>query len=42
VLPVWLPGALTRAVRDGALVAPDHADGRITFEEFLTHTRSAP
>ena len=23
------------AVRDGGLVAPAHADGRITFEEFL-------
>jgi uncharacterized protein YbjT (DUF2867 family) len=39
VLPVWLPGAPARAVRDGALVAPDHADGRITFEEFLSGRR---
>jgi uncharacterized protein YbjT (DUF2867 family) len=35
VLPVPLPGRLARAVRDGGLLAPGHADGRITFEEFL-------
>jgi uncharacterized protein YbjT (DUF2867 family) len=39
VLPVRLPGALARAVRDGGLVAPDHDDGRITFEEFLSGRR---
>jgi uncharacterized protein YbjT (DUF2867 family) len=36
VLPVPLPGGLARAVRVGGLTAPGHADGRITFEEFLT------
>jgi uncharacterized protein YbjT (DUF2867 family) len=36
VLPVRLPGGLARAVRGGGLLSPDHADGRITFEEFLT------
>ena len=35
VLPVRLPGGLARAVRDGGLITPEHADGRITFEEFL-------
>jgi uncharacterized protein YbjT (DUF2867 family) len=35
VLPVWLPGGFARAVREGRLTAPEHADGRITFEEFL-------
>lgn len=35
VLPVPLPGRLTAAVRAGGLLAPAHADGRITFEEFL-------
>lgn len=35
VLPVRLPGGLARAVREGRLTAPDHADGRITFDEFL-------
>jgi uncharacterized protein YbjT (DUF2867 family) len=39
VLPVRLPGALAQAVRDGGLVAPDHAEGRITFEEFLSGRR---
>jgi uncharacterized protein YbjT (DUF2867 family) len=40
VVPVPLPGAPARAVRAGALLAPDHADGRITFEEFLGAARA--
>ncbi|MDT7581486.1 MAG: hypothetical protein QOK35_2750 [Pseudonocardiales bacterium] len=35
VLPVPLPGRLAAAVRAGGLLAPAHAEGRITFEEFL-------
>jgi uncharacterized protein YbjT (DUF2867 family) len=35
VLPVPLPGRLAAAVRAGGLLAPAHADGRITFEAFL-------
>jgi len=35
VLPVRLPGRVARAVREGGLLAPAHADGRVTFEEFL-------
>lgn len=35
VVPVRLPGRTFRAVREGALLAPDHADGTITFEDFL-------
>jgi len=35
VLPLPLPGRLARAVRTGGLLDPAHADGRITFEEFL-------
>jgi uncharacterized protein YbjT (DUF2867 family) len=35
VLPVPLPGRLATAVRAGGLLAPAHADGRITFEEYL-------
>jgi uncharacterized protein YbjT (DUF2867 family) len=35
VLPVWAPGAFARAVRAGGLVAPSHADGRITFDDYL-------
>lgn len=39
VLPVRLPGGLARSVRDGGLITPEHADGRITFEEFLRAAR---
>jgi uncharacterized protein YbjT (DUF2867 family) len=35
VLPVPLRGRLAAAVRAGGLLAPSHAGGRITFEEFL-------
>ena len=42
VLPVRLPGGLARAVRDGGLVTPEHADGRITFEEFLAGQATYP
>ncbi len=33
--PVWLPGGAARAVRDGAILAPERAVGRVTWEEFL-------
>lgn len=35
VLPVRVPGAVARAYRDGGHLAPDRAEGRITFEDFL-------
>jgi uncharacterized protein YbjT (DUF2867 family) len=35
ILPVWLPGQAARAVRAGAVVAPEHATGKRTWEEFL-------
>ena len=35
VLPLRVPGAVARGFRDGANLAPDHADGVGTFEEFL-------
>lgn len=35
VLPVRLPGAVARGYRAGGHLAPEHAEGRITFEEFL-------
>jgi uncharacterized protein YbjT (DUF2867 family) len=35
VLPIRLPGKAARAVRGGALLAPDHAVGRTTWEQFL-------
>jgi uncharacterized protein YbjT (DUF2867 family) len=34
-VPVWLPGKGARAFRAGANLAPDHAAGRQTWEEFL-------
>lgn len=35
LLPVRMPGRAARAIRDGANVAPEHADGHQTWEEFL-------
>ncbi|MEO3753965.1 NAD(P)H-binding protein [Streptomyces sp. B6B3] len=35
VVPLRLPGRSFREVRQGALLAPEHAVGRVTFEEFL-------
>jgi uncharacterized protein YbjT (DUF2867 family) len=40
LVPLPLAGAGYRAVRDGALLAPDHADGRRTWAEFLARTVS--
>ncbi|HEU0088564.1 MAG TPA: SDR family oxidoreductase [Pseudonocardiaceae bacterium] len=36
LLPARLPGAVFRAYRQGGHLAPDHAEGRRTFEEYLT------
>jgi uncharacterized protein YbjT (DUF2867 family) len=36
VLPVPLPGSLGRAFRRGWNLTPERADGRITFEEYLS------
>ncbi|KAA9158740.1 SDR family oxidoreductase [Amycolatopsis acidicola] len=35
VLPLRLPGKAFRAFREGRHLAPDHADGRMIFAEFL-------
>ncbi len=35
LMPVRLPGKAFRAMRAGANLTPEHADGRITFEEYL-------
>lgn len=35
LLPVWLPGAVGRGYRSGGHCTPQHAVGKITFEEFL-------
>lgn len=42
ILPVWLPGQTARAHRAGANLAPDHADGRRTWEEFLADRLGLP
>jgi uncharacterized protein YbjT (DUF2867 family) len=36
LVPLPLPGKAARAVRDGAVLAPDRAVGRRTWEDFLT------
>ncbi len=35
LVPLWLPGRAARAVRAGAILAPDRAVGRRSWEEFL-------
>lgn len=35
LLPLWLPGKAARALRAGANLAPEHAVGTRTWEEFL-------
>ncbi|WP_344631241.1 SDR family oxidoreductase [Streptomyces glaucosporus] len=35
VLPLWLPGAVFRAYREGGHLAPDRAVGRVTYDEYL-------
>ena len=41
ILPVWLPGRVFRAYRSGVHLAPEHADGTITFEQYLTEQLAA-
>ncbi|MFF0749529.1 SDR family oxidoreductase [Streptomyces sp. NPDC004267] len=36
LLCVPVPGAASRGFREGGHLAPDHMDGRVTFEEFLS------
>jgi uncharacterized protein YbjT (DUF2867 family) len=40
IVPVWLPGKAARAFRVGANLAPEHAVGRRTWEEFLADRAS--
>ncbi len=35
VLPLRLPGAVFRAYREGGHLTPDHAVGRVTYDEYL-------
>lgn len=37
IIPVWLPGEANRAFRTGANLAPEHAVGRRTWDDVLTH-----
>lgn len=41
ILPVWLPGQVFRAYRAGGHLAPEHAAGTITFEQYLTEQLAA-
>jgi len=41
ILPVWLPGKVFRAYRAGGNLTPEHADGTITFEQYLTEQLTA-
>jgi hypothetical protein len=34
-MPIWFPGDAAKALRRGANLTPEHAEGRRTFEEFL-------
>lgn len=38
LVPLPVPGRAAKAVRDGAVLAPDHATGTRTWEEFLAGT----
>lgn len=40
LVPVKIPGKSARAIRDGANLAPQHAFGRRTWEDFLTDRTS--
>jgi len=39
ILPLWMPGTAARALRAGANLAPQHATGQRTWEEFLARRR---
>jgi uncharacterized protein YbjT (DUF2867 family) len=40
-LPIWLPGKVFRAYRTGGHLAPEHAAGTITFEQYLAEQLAA-
>jgi uncharacterized protein YbjT (DUF2867 family) len=42
LVPVRLPGGAARAVREGALLGPDAALGRRTWEDFLAERVGTP
>jgi uncharacterized protein YbjT (DUF2867 family) len=41
IVSVWLPGKVFRAYRAGGHLAPDHAVGTITFEEYMAEQLAA-
>jgi uncharacterized protein YbjT (DUF2867 family) len=41
IVPVWLPGRVFRAYRAGGHLTPEHADGMVTFEQYLTEQLTA-
>jgi uncharacterized protein YbjT (DUF2867 family) len=41
IVPIWLPGKVFRAYRAGGHLAPEHAGGTITFEEYLAEQLAA-
>jgi uncharacterized protein YbjT (DUF2867 family) len=41
ILPVWLPGRVFHAYRAGSNLTPEHADGTISFEQYLTEQLAA-
>ena len=41
VLPLRLPGAIARGYRSGAHLAPAHAEGVVTFEQYLAASQGA-
>jgi uncharacterized protein YbjT (DUF2867 family) len=42
LVPIWLPGAAANAIRGGANLAPEHAVGVKTWEEFLAERLRPP
>jgi uncharacterized protein YbjT (DUF2867 family) len=41
IVPIWLPGKVFRAYRAGGHLAPQHASGTITFEQYLAEQLAA-
>jgi uncharacterized protein YbjT (DUF2867 family) len=41
IVPMWLPGKVFRAYRAGGHLAPEHAAGTITFEDYLAEQLAA-
>ncbi|OBI85359.1 SDR family oxidoreductase [Mycobacterium sp. 1245805.9] len=41
IVPIRLPGKVSGGIRAGGLLAPEHADGTITFEQYLREQLAA-